>query len=406
MDFEVRAIDAAELPAFARADAAGFGEDAAQFEKLQGLWLAEDLERTRAAFEGDVIVGTSRNYSFELTLPGGAQIPAAGVSAVAVLPTHTRKGILRSMMAALLDETRAQGEAVSMLTASQGGIYQRFGFGVSTFGQSIDIDVRAAEFAAPRPVGSTRLVEPDVLRKHAPLVFDAVRKEAPGAISRSPAWWIDLQFDRRTEQPRFDVLWESADGAVDGFATYSIKPDWGHDPAHVLRVHDFVGRTPDAVHALWRYLCEVDLVATVRDLKTNVDSALPWLLTSARAVHTTAVGDDVWTRVLDVPAALGARTYASAGRVVLEVHDPSYPGGAADGVFAVDGGPAGATVERTTDDAGLVCDIAALSAAWLGGVRWSTLAAAGLVDERTPGALATADAMFASTPLPFGYTWF
>lgn len=406
MDFVVRAIEEPELPAFARADAAGFGEDAAQFEKLQGVWMAEDLERTRAAFEGDEIVGTSRNHSFELTLPGGAQIPAAGVSAVAVLPTHTRKGVLRAMMAALFDETREREEAVSMLTASQGAIYQRFGFGISTFAQSISVDTRAAEFATPRPAGRARLVEPEVLRKHAPEVFDSVRASTPGALSRSSAWWVDNQFDRQTKAPRFDVLWESADGAVDGFVTYSIKPDWGRDPSHVLTVRDLVGRTPDAVHALWRYVCEVDLVAKVHDHRTHVDSVLPWLLVSPRAVHTTSVDDYVWTRLLDVPAALGRRTYASTGRVTIEVHDPSFPGESADGVFALDGGPEGADVTRTGASADLECDIVALSAVWLGGVAWSTLAAAGLVREHTPGALATADAMFASTPLPFPYTWF
>ncbi len=406
MDFVVRAIDATERSAFAWADTAGFGEDAAEYEANQGAWLAEELDRTRAAFEGDVIVGTSRNYSFELTMPGGAQIPAAGVSAVAVLPTHRRRGVLRLMMAALFDDTRERGEAVSMLTASEGGIYQRFGFGVSTFGRSIDVDTRAAEFAVPRPEGRARLVDPELLRKLAPAVFDAMRKEAPGAISRSSAWWADNQFDRRTKQPRFDALWESADGTVDGFLTYTITPNWGRDPAHVLTVRDLVGRTDAAVHGLWRYACEVDLVGTVRDSKSNVDFVLPWLLTSPRAVHTTAVDDYVWTRVLDVAAALGARTYSTTGRLVLEVRDPAFPGEAADGMFVIDGGPDGAAVTRTTDTADLACEVSALSAAWLGGVRWSTLAAAGLVEERTSGALATGDAMFASTPLPFPYTWF
>jgi hypothetical protein len=57
----------------------------------------------------------------------------------------------------------------------------------------------------------------------------------------------------------------------------------------------------------------------------------------------------------------------------------------------------------TTD---LAVDVSTLSAAWLGGVPWSTLAAAGWVEERTPGAVARADAMFASTPQPFPFTWF
>ena len=406
VDLVVRAIEASELPAFVRADGIGFGEDSSEMLANLGGFISEDLDRTRAAFEGDDIVGTSRNHSFELTVPGGAQIPAAGLSAVAVLPTHRRRGVLRSMMTATFDDAVQRGESVSMLTASEGGIYGRFGFGVSTFAQSLAVDVRAAEFAPPRPAGRARFVEPDELRKHAPSIYDDMRRSTPGVLSRTDGWWSDVQVDRRRKQPRFDVLWESSTGVVDGFVTYTIDAKWEPEPAHVLSICDLIGRTPDAIHALWRFLCEIDLVGTVKDSAVAIDSPLPWLLTSARAVKTTSVHDYVWTRVLDVPAALGSRTYGVDGRVAIAVHDAIYEGGAADGSFLVDGGPDGASVQRTTQRADLECDVATLSAAWLGGVRWSTLAAAGLVVERSAGALATADAMFASTPLPFPYTWF
>ncbi len=63
-------------------------------------------------------------------------------------------------------------------------------------------------------------------------------------------------------------------------------------------------------------------------------------------------------------------------------------------------------MHATSDAADIVCDVSALSTVWLGGTRASTLAGAGVIEERTPGALQTVDAMLASTPLPFPFTWF
>jgi predicted acetyltransferase len=405
MDITVRAISEAEVPAFVRTDAAGFGENAEAFAKQQPRWNTLELDRTRAAFEGDELVATSRNYSLELTVPGGAALPAAGVSAVAVLPTHRRRGILRMMMAALLDDAVERGEPVAMLTASEGVIYRRFGFGVTTRAARVEMDLRTLEFARPRPGGRLRMIAPEELRKQAPDLFERVRSWYPGAVSRPEAWWTDVQFDRERAKQRFDVLYESDDGIVAGFVTYSIESRWGPEAAHVLEVRDLVAATPTAATALWRYLCEIDLVRTVHAHRVPLDSPLSWLLTSPRAARIMRIDDYVWTRLLDVPAALGARRYASEGRLTLAVRDEARPGSAADGVFTVDGGPDGVSI-TTGGSADLTCDVATLSAAWLGGVSFTTLAAAGWVDEHTPGALARADAMFASTPLPFPFTWF
>ena len=98
MTFTIRAIGADELPVFVRTDAAGFGEST-EWPRRPRTGSAPSSTGHAAAFDGDQMVGCSRNYTFELTVPGGAQVGCAGVSAVAVLPTHRRRGVLRSLMA-------------------------------------------------------------------------------------------------------------------------------------------------------------------------------------------------------------------------------------------------------------------------------------------------------------------
>jgi predicted acetyltransferase len=405
VDITYRAITDAELPAFVRTSSIGFHENPSWLD-AHPHWAALELDRILVAVDGDDIVGTSRNYSLELTVPGGAILPAAGVSAVTVLPTHRRRGLLRSMMSGLLDDAVTRGEPVAMLTASEGSIYERFGFGVSTQSMAIELDRGAVEFARPRPAGRMRLLDGDEAGKLEPDVFDRTRHAYPGAVSRPGAWWSDEQWDPRLGI-RYDVAYEAPAGTVDGYVCYGIHSHFepGIGSQDRLTVRDLVAVNPVARHALWRYVCEVDLVRTIVDPGAPMDLALPYLLTSNRAVRVRGTQDAVWTRLLDVPAGLTARTYPVAGRITIAVRDDSRPGGAADGTFGLEAGPGGATV-TTGGDPDLVCEVSALSAAWLGGVRWSTLADAGVVEERVPGATALADAMFASTPLPYPYTWF
>ncbi len=404
MDIPFRPIVPDEVLAFARTTATGFGESPESWLERDRAWISFALDRTIAGFDGDSIVATGRNYPLELTVPGGQILRAAGVSEIVVLPTHRRRGVLRKMMTILLQDAIDRDEPVSMLTASEGSIYQRFGFGISTRSAGIRIDVRDLKFTRPLPPGRLRMVEKDAARKIQPEVFERVRRTHPGAVSRPDEWWVQ-QYDPEGDT-RFDVLFEAENGTVDGYVCYGIKETWGPTGAeNAVLVRDFVSASDAAAHALWRFLAEIDLVRTIRFRQQPLDSPLPWLLESPRGVRT-ETHDIVWTRLIDVPTALGARTYPVAGRVVVDIDDPSLPDGAAAGPFAVDGAPDGAEVKRVNDGPDLRCDVSAASAAWLGGVRWSELARAGLVEERTDGALARADAMFASSPLPYPFTWF
>ena len=295
-----------------------------------------------------------------------------------------------------------------MLYASEAGIYRRFGYGIATSWITVSIQRRHTAFLRPLPEGRVRLVEEDDARKLLPEIFDRARRVQPGAVQRVDAWWPDQFFwpDPDEKGTRFYCVYEAPDGSLDGYAAYRVEPRWDNGPRGTLNVTDLVTATPAARAVLWRYLLDVDLVDTVKAWVVPVDEPLRWLLADARRMEVTRQGEGLWVRVLDAPAALSARTYATAGRLVFDVVDEFRPEGGAAGRVALDGGQDGADARRTGDAPDLVLDVAVLGGILLGGVRPSTLARAGLVDERTPGALAVADAMFAVEPQPFSMTDF
>jgi predicted acetyltransferase len=341
-------------------------------------------------------------------MPGGRLLPAAAVSWVAVLPTHRRRGILTAIKTQQLDDAAERGEPLAMLYASEAGIYRRFGYGISTSSMSVSVERLHSAFLHPVPDGRVRLVEEDAARKLFPEIFDRARRVQPGAVQRVDAWWPDQFFwpDPDDKGTAFYCVYESPDGVLDGYAAYRFEARWGNGPEGTLHVSDLVSVTPAARTVLWRYLLDVDLVAKITAWVVPIDEPLRWLLRESRRMAVTRLGESLWVRVLDAPAALSARTYAAPGRVVFEVVDELRPDGAAAGGFVLEGGPDGAEARRTTDEPDLVLAVADLGGILLGGVRPSALARAGLVDERTPGALAIADAMFAVEPLPFSMTDF
>ena len=85
------------------------------------------------------MMGAARAYSFELTMPGGALVSVAAVSAVAVQPSHRRRGVLSSMIAAFAGRPGTRRVAAA-LTASEGAIYGRFGYGPATWRLGATID--------------------------------------------------------------------------------------------------------------------------------------------------------------------------------------------------------------------------------------------------------------------------
>lgn len=398
MAFEIRAARADEFDRYVEVDHHGFGAPAAA-PGTSDAWRAE-IDRTRVAFDGNEMVAVSRNFSFELTLPGPVCIPAAAVSGVAVLPTHRRRGILTEMMSALHDDARAHDEPVSMLTASESTIYGRFGYGVAAWRVGVAAERGRITFRDDiGDDGSVRFVDRDEADKVLPAIYDAARVSRAGMVSRPPFWWRGVFWGQwyAKDKAFYVVVHSDAHGNDDGFVAYEIDQTWGQGlNARRMLIWDM--QTADArVHAaLWRYAFGVDLVATVAATNVPVDDPLRLLVHDGRRVRVEFINDHLWVAVLDAARVLGARRYATEGTLAIEVDDVD----GTSSTFALDGGPDGAQCTRTTSAPDLSCASRTLASCILGGNRWSEMARAGLVEVRDPAALARADVMFSTSPAP------
>lgn len=408
--FEIRPISAEEFPAYAQVPGAAFAQDMTP-ERLRDWAEGREWDRTLAAFDGDRIVGTGGADSLELSLPGGTVIPAGGLTAIAVLPTHRRRGILRAMIERHFQDCEARGEAVSVLIASESVIYGRFGYGPATYATDLEIDARHGAFLQPPPGGGrVRLLDQAEAAKLLPDLHERHRRARPGEVSRKPAWWVlyerDPEYHREGFTCHFDAVYEPEPGRVDGWVSYRLQHRWTSAslPAHVAKVSSLYAFTAEAEAVLFRYCLDLDLVETVRFEARPVDEPLRWLLADPRRLRVTATSDFLWVRLLDLPAALAARRYGSRDALVIEVSDPLRPRN--QGRFRLEGAPDGATCQPTGAPADLALGIAELGAAYLGGTRFTTLARARRVAELTPGALLRADAMFTSNPVPWCTTDF
>lgn len=406
MPIDVRTINASEAPAWVESMLHGFQRHLTEGETevaVGGL----DLARTWGAFDGDRVVGTLRSWACELTLPGGGLVTTAALTNVTVTTTHRRQGLLTRMLTADLAAAAELGEAAGILVASEYPIYGRFGYGPATEHVTLTIDTNAARFG-DRPPGSVHVGDLSELRKVGPALYERFRRQQPGSITRLDRWWDRtcrvVTWPAEDPYKGFVLVGRSATGEPDGYVRYHIDGRWeGRLPRSVLVVDELLAVTPEAYERLWRACCEVDWIVEVKADDRRVDEAAPWMLADGRAVQQSDRADFMWVRPLDVPALLGARTYLTPGRLVLDVHDPL---GYATGRYVVEGGPDGATCARTTEAAGLSLGVDVLGALSLGGVSARILAEAGHVAVHDPGALATADTMFRAVVTPWCSTWF
>jgi predicted acetyltransferase len=410
MDVEIRAIEPAELPEVGRVFGTVFG-DPWPSESVDDLRRVFEFGRSLCGFDAGAMVATGGAFSFSLAVPGGGQLGAGGLTLVSVLPTHRRRGILRAMIARHFEDALGRGEAASVLTASESLLYGRFGYGMAIRQAQLAIDRRnAALRTQPGPAGRVRMLGDDEAGRVLPGIFERVRRAWPGQVSRSQAWWEmwlrDPAWLRDGWGRHVLVVHEPPGGQPDGYAGYRQRPQWSDGlPEGVVRVDELLAESPEAAAGLWGYCLDLDLTATVEVRDRPLDEPLHWLLVDPRRLRTTTVADFLWLRLLDLPAALRARRYATAGRLVLGVADALVP--ANQGRFVLDGAPDGADCQPAGQaEPDVLLDVADLGAAYLGGVRFATLARAGRIREGRPGGLARADAMFATDRMPWCSTDF
>jgi predicted acetyltransferase len=354
-------------------------------------------DRMHAAFEDGQIVGGAGAFPFELSVPGGS-LPCAGVTAVGTQPTHRRRGVLRSMMDTQLRDVHERGEPIAALWASEETIYGRFGYGIASWAGELKVTHEWDAFAEPlAAVGTPRFVTPEEARETFPAVYEAVRRERPGMMSRNDVWWEERhlrQEERESEAPRRFVALD-VDGETQAYAVY--RTHFGFDgglAASRLVVREALGATAAATAAIWRFLLDVDWMAVVEVSLAPPDHPLFLLLALPRRAQY-RMGDGLWVRIVDLPAALSGRTYGEGGPLVLEVRDAVCEWN--DGRWKLEGG----VCERTDKKPDLALDVSALGSVYLGAVSFKQLREALRLEEIKAGAIERADALFAWRPLPW-----
>ncbi|MPV38309.1 GNAT family N-acetyltransferase [Georgenia subflava] len=351
-----------------------------------GVWDERDAGAPRLA-------AVHSSFAFTLPVPGGERLPTAGLTWVGVHPGHRRRGLARAMLTTHLARSIERGEVLSALYAAETGIYGRYGYGVAT--QHARLTVGRGAQLRDVPGADELVVELDRLdpARHGEAiqrVHTAV--DRPGWIHRDTealraGHLLDWPSARRDAERVSVALVRTLDGEPRGYALFRRQGKWSDAgvPEGIVKLRESVALDAPAARALWGTLTDLDLMASVETAALPVDDALLHLLTDLRGAKVRIL-DDVWIRLLDVPAALSARRYQAPVDVVLEVRDELVPANA--GRWHLRGGPEGATAEPTPDAADLVLDVADLASAYLGGTSLAALAAAGRVEERTPGRLA------------------
>jgi predicted acetyltransferase len=364
-------------------------------ERIERFTKTLPLERMHAAFEDGNIVGGAGVFPFEFSIPGGS-VRCAGVTVVGVYPTHRRRGVLRAMMRAQLDDVHERGEPIAALWASEETIYGRFGYGMASEAGEMSLAREHAEYALPfRPQGRVRFLDTEEALDVLPGIWDAAFADTPGMFRRERIWWEHRTVADPPERrdgggpKRIPVV--EIDGKVEAYAIYRHNPGWEEGSSIAkLRVIEAIGATPRGTAEIWRFLLDIDWQATIEASLLPPDHPLFFLLAKPRRMKY-RMGDGLWVRIVDVGAALSARSYATDGELVIDVVDDFAPWNACRWKLA------GGSCERTDDDADLRCDVTTLGSVYLGGFSFQELFRAFRVEELRDGAIDRADAIFRRT---------
>jgi predicted acetyltransferase len=366
-------------------------EDAERFVQ----WM--DAERLHAAWEGDQIVGAAGAFRYRMSVPGG-EIPTAGVTVVGVLPTHRRRGVLTALMREQLEDCRARGEAAAYLWASEAAIYPRFGYGLAARMGEMTLAKERTDFAQPfEPRGTVRLVDAEEAAHTFPPLYDQVFAQRPGLFSRSAAWWETRRLAPSTWGPpspkRLALL--ELDNEPAGYAIYFVRQEWAYgSSAGRVVVLEAVAPSPEATRELWRWLLDFDWTSEFEADLLPLDHPLFLLLAEPRRMRFN-VNDGVWVRLIDIEAALAARTYEVEAEVVIELSDAFLPENAGRWRIGAHG------AERTNAGAELALDVTALGSVYLGGFSFADLVRGSRARELAAGAVERADALFHTSVQPW-----
>ena len=403
MSVVIRPCTKSEFGPVLRACEAAFGRGVSEDEVRRWAPVV-DSTRLLGAFVDDVPVGSAGACALTVTVPGGL-VAAAGVTMVGILPSHRRRGIFGRLMGELIRDAREHEEAIMVLWASEGGLYQRLGFGLGTRAASVDIETSHASFRHPlERAAPCRLIGLDEAASVLPPLYDAARVTTPGMLARTPSWWAayrlgDPVHERGGGEPLQCVVFDQEEPGGFGYALYRLHP------AYERRLHRDWLEVVEAVHTsaqsaqdLWHYLLGMDLVERVKADFLQEDHPLTLILDEPGRLRLT-LSDGLWLRLIDVRQALAARSYAAVGTLTLEVTDTLCEWNR--GCWRIEADETGCLVTACEGPADIQLGVEDLAAVYLGAFSFTDLRHADRLVELSDDAATRASAIFQRSRAPW-----
>ena len=227
--YPIRPISEDEFDAFRAVPEHAFLGESPTEQSQADLLARFEFDRSLAAFDGESPVATAGAWSFQMGVPGGVAA-VAGVTVVAVLPSHRRRGLLSALMHRQIADIHDGSETLAVLWASEAGIYGRYGYGPASWHASFSIrhGEGALSRAAPADPGlRLRIAEPGSAWPELAKVYEALLAVQPGMFARNEAWWRHVLYDpeaeRRGASPLRCVVAED-DAGPRGYALYAGGP--------------------------------------------------------------------------------------------------------------------------------------------------------------------------------------
>lgn len=315
-NFEIRPATVEEMSAFMALGKYAFADNAAPDATSDPSPLLP--EWTLAAFAGDHVVASAGGFPFKMRFNGRA-VAADGVTAVSTDPGYRRQGAVRALIEGLIHRARDNAMPVSILWASMGAIYQRFGYGLASTMVEYNIEPRYVQFQFGEPAsGYVRLLDKDAALPLCKTIYRTYCSDRTLLLHRADVLW-DIMFRRNEEQNVHAAVYFDQADQPKAYALYQAK--WGDsdsDEGQILGVSDLAWCDIEGYRGIWEFLASHDLASRIRWWRAPEDDPAPGMLLEPRRLHR-RTGDAVWLRVNDVAAALAARGYDLPGEVVLRV---------------------------------------------------------------------------------------
>lgn len=380
---------------------------------LHGVWMREP---TRLHPHPELKpVATFCTFPGSVNVSGTSRLPAQLITDVTVHPAHRRRGLLRKLMTAQVHRAMDEGLPLAALTATEGTIYERFGFGTASMVRGVSIDTTRPPVMRPHAEhwgdqGRVDSVAPSEVRSVMDAVFPRFHETTRGSVDR-PSTYQDVMagdwnMSAQTEDLRLRAIAHTdAHGVLDGYALYvPIDEGDGHFGA-TLQIRDLISTNPVAHLALWEFLVSVDLAPRVKWDQAPAEGPLRWAMTNQRALETTAEEDMLWLRILDPVRVLEARPWSGTGRVRLGLHDPMDLSSGTYGIEVEEGHARVRKVSDTPADGEVRLEAPTLANAILGAAQISMLSRAGRIAGDGP-AIARLDGLMATRTAPWCATFF